>query len=239
MVIAVSLAWFLATAALGAASSSAPNYLQMHSSGSIKPGVLPAKGREPATLHMGTGVRNYEGSRPPAIWRLRLEWDRSADLDPSEVPACRARGIPNSPPLWPRCRNAVVGHASALVTFAYPEQTPIDELIAFVIYKGGVRNGVTKLWLHGHIDVAGLGSIVMPAKVKRIDAGGYGWRADIIIPSLGEGNGSLISFNFTIRKRVLSAGCPREALLSRVAAWFQDDSYRQSSSSIECLADRR
>lgn len=238
LVIAISLAGFLATTALGAVRSSAPKHLQMHASGSVKPGVLPAKVEVPAALHIGTGVRNFEGSRPPAIWKLRLEWDRGVELDSSEVPVCRAQGIPNSPPPWPRCQKAIVGHATAVVTFAYPENSPIDEHIEFAIYNGGMRNGITKLWLHGHINVAGLGAIVLPAKVKKIDAGGYGWRADIVIPALGEGYGSLISFNLTIRKRVLSARCPRKALLSRVAAWFQDGSYRQLSSPIECLADR-
>jgi hypothetical protein len=220
----VSLVVFatLALASVGSAAETLlPPPLEVAFDGTVKPRNLPARKAVPISLHLSARIGTEDRSSPPGLRELRLAGDRQISLSAQGLPACGARGLPDVPPPWKKCADAMVGWGEAVVELHYPESRPIDVTTELAVYNAGSGNGVTRLWIHGYMPIAEPGPIVVPVKVRKIDEGRYGWEAVASVPVLNEGFGSIVSFNLTLRKRIVSARC-RRSLQGRVTASFSE-----------------
>lgn len=117
-----------------------------------------------------------------------------------------------------------------------PGQTPLsDEAQSTIssqltLYNGGVANGTTTLLVYSFISSPSPVSLVMVVKINRK---GKGLHAVAKIPSIAEGQGSLLGFRFTLgryfwrqgeKQSFLNAKCPDGDLtVSFPALLFRND----------------
>lgn len=210
----VTAATALALAAAGVATAttrvSSPDgefTLALH--GQVKPARLAAGKPTPASFHFGGRVTsNGTGSEFPDMRRLTLEADRNVTLDVKGLPTCRVLGLPVTPPPWNHCRDGIVGHGEVTIVYAAPESTPIQISSETVVYNGGVKGDLTNLWIRAFFPLPKPNTSLARIKVKRIHRGRYGLEASVSIPRLADRFGSLLSFDLTLDRSIISASCP-------------------------------
>jgi hypothetical protein len=205
--------------------------------GRLKPADLPAREAVPVALNSSWRIESTEtrySPVPPVLRKVQLEGDRHLRLTTRGIPACGRRDLPKIPPPSERCADALVGRGEVVVEFHYPENRPIEVISELAVYNGGVRNGVTKLWVYSYVNPPLDRAIVVPVKVRKVKRDRYGWEAVASVPVLGEGYGSVLSFNLTLQKRVLSARCPRGSLGARLTTSFSEETVVSGSLIRSC-----
>lgn len=121
------------------------------------------------------------------------------------------------------CRPAIIGtgHATAGIEFA--ESPEIDAKSKIIAFNGGVKGGVTTLYIHAYITVPTPAAIVSTVKITKIHKGRYGTLAITTIPKIAGGAGSVKHLDLKItRKGVLQARCTDGKLQARGSAHFTD-----------------
>jgi hypothetical protein len=198
---------------------------------------LPAREAVPVGLNLSGRLELTEDKyspEPPALRKFQIEGERHLRFATRGIPTCGPRRLPNTPPPWEKCADALVGRGVAEVEFHYPETTPITLSSGIAAYNGGVRDGATKLWISGYFSAPLSRAVVVPVEVRKVKHGRYGWEAVASVPVLGEGFGSLISFNLNLQKRILLARCPRGSLQTRVTTSFLDGTTESSTLIRSC-----
>jgi hypothetical protein len=153
-----------------------------------------------------------------------LEGDKHASIDVKGIPICKKGKLQATDTVHAKkaCGPALIGSGKTEAGVKFPEQREVlvhSDLLAF---NGGVRGGVTTLYIHAYFSTPINGAIVTTVKVKKVHHGRYGLESIATIPKLANGAGSVKSFNLTLSKGILSATCPDGHLNARGTAVFAD-----------------
>jgi hypothetical protein len=193
--------------------------LFLEDNGGISPSHLPKHNQAPIAAHIDAKIGTTDGSRPPAVETLNIDFDKSIQLNAKGLPACK-KGQ-----LWARstaaakkaCPNAIVGSGEGEVEVAFPEQAPFTAKGPIVLFNGGVHGGTTLLFVHTYVAVPAPTAVIATVKISRIHRGHYGIHTVSQIPAIAGGAGSVTRFRLTInrkftyrgkRESYLSASCP-------------------------------
>lgn len=192
--------------------------------GRVRPRRLGAKVPTPMSVRFSSQVA--AGETPPAVFpRLRefnLEADRHVNVDVGDLPVCRVLGLPVTPPPWHHCERGVVGRGKMTVLYSIPEGgSPPPISSELVVYNGGLRKGMTNLWVRAYLPFPRPNTSLTRMKVKRVRDGRYGLEMSVSPPRLAAGLGSLVSFDLTLNRKILSATCPDGHLNARGSAFFE------------------
>lgn len=155
--------------------------------------------RAAVTFSARFGTR--DGTHVPALRHFRLLADKDIEVDMSDVPVCRLSEIRGrlSREAEAACGDASVGSAQVETVAAVssrrlrPDVGP--RLLAF---NGGVRDGVTTLYLHTYLDDPVSRAFVATVKVKRVRLGGYGLLASVTLPRVVTPAVSVTSFGLRL-----------------------------------------
>ncbi|HEY8501772.1 MAG TPA: hypothetical protein VIL21_03730 [Solirubrobacterales bacterium] len=183
--------------------------------GWVKPARLAAAGPTPISFHLGSEVISASGAEVPAMREFTLEADRNVSLDVSGLPVCRMLGMPVSPPPWGSCRDGIVGQGEMTILYAAPGSEPTPVTSKLVVYNGGAKGGLTNLWVRTYLPVPKPNVSLARMKVKRVKKGRYGLEVSVSIPTLANKFGTLLSFDLTFSRKILSASCPNGHLSVR------------------------
>ncbi|MDQ3726517.1 MAG: hypothetical protein M3335_11630 [Actinomycetota bacterium] len=149
----------------------------------------------------------------PPLKELLLEGDKHVDISVEGIPACRWRQLQaDTAGVRAACRKSLIGSGETQIDIVFPSG-PIPVKSELLAFNGGRRGGVTTLYLHAYITVPEPTVIVTKVKIKKVDEGRYGLRARAMIPEIVGGSGSITSLDLRLRKRILSAICPRDRRL--------------------------
>jgi hypothetical protein len=223
---ATALALTAAGVATGATRVSSPDdEFTLALTGQVKPARLAASEPTPTSFHLGGRVTSQKPAAEfPDMRRLVLEADRSVRLDVEGLPVCRVLGLPVTPPPWNHCKDGIVGHGEVTILYSIPESAPIQISSETVVYNGGVKGGLTNLWIRAYFPLPKPNTSLARMKVKRIHRGRYGLEASLAVPELADRFGSLLSFDLTLDKSIVSASCPDGHLSVRGSTSFETDS---------------
>jgi hypothetical protein len=187
--------------------------------GGISPSKLPKRGPVPISAHIDAEIGTTDGTHPPAVRSLDLDFDKSFELNAKGLPTCRLGQLEARPTDAARkaCPGAIVGSGDGVVEVAFPEQRPFSARGPIVLFNGGVQNGTTTLFVHTYVSVPAPTAVVVPVKITRIHRGHYGIHAVAAVPAIAGGAGSVTQFRLEIDRRFtyrgkkesfLSATCP-------------------------------
>jgi hypothetical protein len=193
--------------------------LFLKDNGGIFPSRLPRHTQTPISARIDAEIGTVDGTHPPAVKTLDIDFDKSIQVNAEGLPVCRKdQLVATSTAAAKRaCRDAIVGSGEGVVEVAFPEQAPIVAKGPIYLFNGGVHGATTLLFVHTYVNVPAPTAVIATVKITRIHRGHYGIHAVSQIPTITGGAGSVIRFKLNIgrkftykgkRESYLTASCP-------------------------------
>jgi hypothetical protein len=224
-----------ATAALagGSTEKACVGSLCFEAGGKFTPIVLSKSKQTPIGLQIEGKIYETDGSHPPALTEAIVETDKSGMINLTGYPTCKSSVLQSQDTTHAKaaCRAALIGTGTTDVEVALAEQNPVIARSQLLVFNGGVRGGVTTLYIHAYITVPVPAAIVTTVKITKVHNGRYGLKSVATIPKIASGNGSVTAFKLVINKKftykgkevsVLTAKCPDGRLQAHAVAKFAD-----------------
>ncbi len=150
----------------------------------------------PAFFKARGELTTIDGTHPPALREVVADLDGDGALDPVGLPTCSfgqlvARDVATVRRI---CGKAIVGTGVGWGEVAFPEQAPIPARSPITLFNGGVKGGVTTIFIHGFITVPTPAAIVSTIRISKVHHGRYGLRAVMTVPRIAGGSGSITRF---------------------------------------------
>jgi hypothetical protein len=193
--------------------------LVLRINGGVTPKRLPKRKLAPITLNASGSLSTTDGSQPPATKTVTIDFDKHGTINARGLATCRPGQLQSRDTKAAKaaCRKAIVGTGKTSVRVAFPESTPFEASGPLVLFNGGVRHGVTTMYIHAYVSVPTPTAIVTVVKIKKLHKGPYGTRAVARIPKIAGGSGSLTRFNFKVHRIFRRHGKRQSYLLARCA----------------------
>lgn len=200
----------------------------------LVPKQLPRRELAPVEFRLSGEIRKRSGI-PPSLRKLVLELDRNAGLDVTGLPKCGRRRLEafDTAAVEASCRDAIVGRGTGEATIAYPENTPVQAESELLVFNGGWKGRIARLFIRGVISFPRREVVIGTVDVRRVEEGRYGLRATAMIPPFSDGVGHIADFSLRFkrhyrfeeeRRNVFSARCPDGRLQARTTMRFDDGS---------------
>ena len=198
--------------------------LEVEYDGGFSPKALPKSKLTPITFFLWSKIRTVDGKHPPAIKEFQLEGDKNVEVDVKGVPTCTSGKLQSQTTSAARkvCGPAIVGSGTTEVEVQFPEQPPIDVKSELLAFNGGVKGGVTTLYIHAYLTAPVTAAIVTTVKIKKVKKGRYGTESIATVPKIAGGSGSVTYFKLKLDKGFLVAKCPDGRLQAHGTAVFAD-----------------
>ena len=236
--IGVALFAVLALGALGLTISSAfgetvrVGNLAITIEGGFSPTKLPKKTPAPISLNVKGSLKTEDGSHPPALKTLDLLFDRNGHLNTKGLATCTPAKLQSTLTAQAKkaCGPALVGSGKVSAEIALPEQAPFTASGPLLIFNGAPKGGKRVLIFHVYAHVPAPTTFVTTALISK-HGGKYGTEAEVTIPTIVGGQGSLTAFSATLEKswtykghkeNLLLASCPSGSLVAHGEFTFVD-----------------
>jgi hypothetical protein len=184
--------------------------------GGFEPRLLPKRSYAPISFQGRAEVTTTDGTVPPALRRLRLDFDRDGRLQTAGLPTCAAAAIEAATPQQARraCAGALVGRGSVEAVVALPGQGRVEVASPLSFFNGTRQNGHATVIAHAQTTFPALQTYVVVIPVER-RGGGFSYRATFDIPEIAGGYGSLTHVDAKVGRRYRSGGRERSYISAR------------------------
>jgi hypothetical protein len=198
--------------------------LEVEYDGGFSPKALPKTKLTPITFFLWSKIRKVDGSHPPAIREFKLEGDKNVEVNVKGVPTCKSSQLQSTTTANAKkaCGPALVGSGTTEVEVEFPEQPPIDVKSELLAFNGGLKGGVTTLYIHAYLTAPVTAAIVTTVKIKKVKKGRYGTESIAAVPKIAGGSGSVTYFKLKFDKGFLMGKCPDGRLQAHGTAVFAD-----------------
>jgi hypothetical protein len=218
------LALCVGLAASASATKVRAGNLEIEIEGGVSPKKLSKKTPTPITLTVEGAIKTADGSHPPALKTLALEFDKHGAINPKGLPTCSPSKLTNTLTAQAKkvCGKALVGTGKVSADIAFPEQPPFPASGPLLIFNGPPKGGKPVLVMHVYAHVPAPTTFVTTGVISKAH-GKYGTSTLIQIPTIVGGQGSLTSFKAKIHKTwtakgkkmsLLTATCPTGSLFA-------------------------
>ncbi len=187
--------------------------------GGVTPKALPRNRPAPIALRISGNISTSDRSHPPAAKQVIADFDKHGTVNARGLATCRAGKLQarSTKAAKRACPKAIVGSGKTTVQVTFPEQAPFSSTGPLVLFNGGVRSGVTTIYIHAYVNVPAPTAIVTVVKIKRVSKGRFGTRAIARIPKIAGGYGSVTRFAMAIKRNFRFRGRSRSYLTARCA----------------------
>jgi hypothetical protein len=201
--------------------------------GGITPRVLPKHELAPIGVWGSGKLETVDGSHPPALEEAVFDADKDVFVSVKGLPACTAERLEARATKEAEavCSRAILGRGTATVEVAFPEQKPIVSTGPLVLFNGGERNGVVRVFVHTYVNVPAPTAVVATVEVSRIAKEGLGLHIEVEVPKIAGGAGSVVGARFGMRRvythrgkrrSVIAGRCPDGHILGRGSFTYSD-----------------
>lgn len=179
--------------------------------GAFNPAKLPKKTRVPIALKTNGSVKNDDGTVPPVVDIIQVDFDDDGTVSTKGIPQCDIKNIRLDSPKLARkkCSKALVGTGTveAVVEFKDDETgEPIDDPIAafgpLSIFNGKPRGGKPTVIFHTLLEEPLPLTYVTDAVIENSKKKGYGKRIHVKVPPIVNGQGTFVGFKANVKKKV-------------------------------------
>ena len=146
------------------------------------------------------GVKNRDGTQPPALSVLTFLFDKHGSIDTAGVPTCTLAQLEEATPTEARkrCAGALVGKGTGRAEVTLPGQKPVTISSPISIFNAPPVGGQPSLIAHAYERVPKPQALVVPFTIKRIHGGRYGYEAKLELPPIAEGFGAPLLAEATV-----------------------------------------
>ena len=169
--------------------------------GGFTPSKLPKKTLAPITLKASGDISTADGTVPPPLQQLVLNFDRNGSVQTKGLPVCTPAKLENttSPVARKKCKSSIVGTGTATALIAFPDQPALPASSPLTIFNGPKMGGNPSVVIHAYLTIPAPTTFVIPSAITKTK-GRYGYRVVSNIPPIAGGYGSLTHFDFKIHK---------------------------------------
>ncbi len=190
--------------------------LVLHADGGFEPQLLPKRAYAPIHFHGYGDIKTTDGSVPPALQHVKLEFDHDGHLTTVGLSVCRPAKIEAATPEQARhrCRNAIVGSGHIAAAVPLPVLGRFEMRSPLTLFNGPRRDGDPTVILHAQapFPISETYVVVIPIERRR---GTYGYRASFDVPPIAGGLGSLTHIDATVGRRYRAGGAERSYVSAR------------------------
>jgi hypothetical protein len=233
MAIGTALVLIVVASALGKREVAFAGNLFLADNGGISPSKLPKHEQVPISAHINGRIGTVDGSHPPAVRTLTVDFDKTIQVNVKGLPVCKEGQLQARSTVAAKraCSDAIVGSGEAEVEVAFPEQTPFTAHGPLLLVNGGVHGGTTLLFAHAYVAVPAPTAVVAVVKLTHIHRGHYGTHTVTQVPVIAGGAGSPIGIKLRLGRRFtykgkkesfLTASCPTGHYFTEGHVLFSD-----------------
>jgi hypothetical protein len=190
--------------------------LVLTADGGFKPSSLPRSTYAPINFNGEANLKAVNGSVPPPLQQLVLDFDRDGRLSIAGLPICEPGALEEATTAEARnrCPGAIVGtgHASVAIGGAGQQFLVVSAPLTF--FNGPRLAGEPTVIMHARITVPAVQNFVITIPIEK-RRGPYRYRATIDLPPIAGGQGALTHIDATIGKRYRSGGRERSYVSAR------------------------
>lgn len=190
--------------------------LVLHADGGFKPQLLPKRAYAPIHFHGYGDIKTTDGSVPPALQHVKVEFDHDGHMTTTGLSVCRPAVIEGATPKQARhrCGNAIVGTGHVAAAVPLPILGRIEMRSALTIFNGPRRDGSPTVVGHAQAPFPVSETYVVVVPIER-RSGTYGYRAEFDVPPIAGGLGSLTHVDTKIGREYRAGGVERSYVSAR------------------------
>ncbi|HZJ29724.1 MAG TPA: hypothetical protein VFD37_07035 [Solirubrobacterales bacterium] len=223
--------------------------LVMEIDGDFAPKALPANRDAPIMAQGSARIATADGSLPPTLKRMVLEFDRHGHVQTRGIPPCSFRRLNDTVTKDARraCGRAIVGQGMGRAVVKFPDQAPIPATAPLTLFSGPRVGGDPTIFAHAYMTVPAPTTYVVPIRIRDIRKGRYGYRTVINFPEIAGGHGIPLAGKIRVGKKwkfkgrnlsYLNASCVGGRLQARGFFSFDDRSELQGTLFNRCRVRR-
>ncbi len=189
--------------------------LVLTADGGFKPSALPRSSYAPISFDGEANLRAVDGSVPPPLQQLILDFDRDGRLSTAGLPVCPPAALEGatSREARNRCPRAIVGHGRASVAIDSGGR-PILAGSPLTFFNGPRLAGKPTVIMQARITVPAVQTFVVTIPIEK-RPGRYRYRATVDVPPIAGGRGALTHLSASIGKRYRFGGKERSYVSAR------------------------
>jgi hypothetical protein len=193
-VAAVLLVASLVCGAVAFAVTTQIGNLKVSATAEFQPRAFPEHGMLPATFGSIVRIKSVDGEQPPALKTLIFEFDKHGKLNFKGVPTCTVAKLEGTTPdeARKRCAGALLGTGVGKARVEMPGKPAFVMTSPISIFNAPPEGGKPALIAHAYETVPTPQALLVPFTVEKINHGRYGYRAELELPEIADGNGSAI-----------------------------------------------
>jgi hypothetical protein len=163
--------------------------------GGFSPRALPAKKMAPIKAWGSLAIKTKDGSWPPVLKTMRLEFDKNGDVETRGLPYCTKRKLQDTITRDARraCGKAIVGSGMGKAVVTLPDSRPIEADAPLTIFNGPKKGGDPTVLAHAYMTYPAPTTYVVPIRIYDIKRGRYGHEINVTIPKIAGGWGIPLS----------------------------------------------
>jgi hypothetical protein len=206
--------------------------LVLHADGGFEPHALPKRAYAPIHFQGFGEIKTTDGSMPPALQHVKLEFDHDGHLTTAGLPVCRPAQIEGASTRQARsrCGGAIVGTGRIGAEVDVAGIARLELRTPLTVFNGPRRGGDPTAILHAQAPFPVSETYVIVVPIERRQ-GRYGYEASFDIPPIAGGFGSLTYIGAKLgrlydvhgaRRSYISARCSDYILQTRGYFSFAD-----------------
>lgn len=190
--------------------------LVLTADGSFEPRGLPRSRFAPIDFQGHADIRQTDGSVPPPLQHVKVEFDRDGRLTTEGLPACPPQRLEGATPeqAQNRCRSSIVGTGHVGAAIAVPGLKRVEMRTPLTLFNGPRLNGnptvIGHTWTLFPLPETYV--VVAPIEQRR---GTFRYRSSFDIPPIAGGFGSLTHIDVKIGRRFRAGGAERSYVSAR------------------------
>lgn len=190
--------------------------LVLTANGGFEPRLLPKHTYAPIRFEGRATIEMLNGAQPPALRRVRLDFDRDGKLTTAGLATCAPHSIADATPAQARrtCAAALVGTGSVTASVALPGRAAVDVSSPLSLFNGPRVDGNPTAVAHARNTFPETETyvVVIPIEQRR---GTYRYRATFDIPPIAGGAGAITRVEAKVGRRYRAGGKERSYVSAR------------------------
>jgi hypothetical protein len=186
--------------------------------GGVSPKKLPRDTLAPITLDLSGSIATADKTQVPVLRTLSLEFDKHGTLNTKGLAICNTHKLQSTVTSQAKqsCKDSLIGQGRAEAEIYLPEQPPFSAGGQLLIFNGPPKGNNPTLIAHVYAFVPAPTTFVTTIDISKAK-GKYATKAEVKIPTIVSGQGSLISFKAKLHKTWSYKGQRQNLLLARCA----------------------
>jgi hypothetical protein len=195
--------------------------LVLRADGGFEPRALPKRAYAPIDFQGHADIGTTDGSMPPALREVKLEFDRDGKLTTAGLGTCPPSRIEGASPKQARqlCQSAIVGTGHVGAAIALPGHARVEIRSPLTLFNGPPQAGNRTVVAHAQSTFPVVETYVVIVPVER-RGGAYGYRATFDVPEIAGGFGALTHADVKVGRRYRSHGAERSYVSARCSDYI-------------------